>query len=1033
MFCDLAGSTALSARLDPEDMREIIGAYHHCCAEQITKAGGFVAKYMGDGVLAYFGYPEAHEDDAERAVRAGLGVIDAVPTLPAAHDGTLKVRIGIATGLVVVGDLVGEGASQEAGVVGETPNVAARLQALAEPGQMVISDGTRRLTGGMFEYGDLGSAVLKGIVGPVQAWRVIGASEVQSRFEAQHEANLTPLVDREEELELVLRRWRHAVSREGRVVLLSGEAGIGKSRLIVALQERLQAEPHTRLRYFCSPHHSDSAFYPTIARLERAAGFERRDTAVAKFDKLTSLLASSSVLEGDIQLLAELLSIPPSERYAPLDLSPQRKKERTIEALLRQLESLSRKQPVFMIYEDVQWIDPSSRELLDMVVERVARLPVLLVLTYRPDFQPPWTGQAHVTTLSLTRLGRREVAAIVGSVAGSKLLPDEIMEKIAERADGIPLFVEELTKAVLDAGVRVDDTGKAPSTMPYAALVVPATLHASFMARLDHLGPVAKETAQIGAAIGREFSYELLAPVAQRSEPELQAALTRLTDAGLISCRGMPPQARFLFKHALVRDAAYSSLLRRQRQHLHARIFSTLEGQFRDMAEVQPELLAQHCAEAGLVEMAVGYWLRAGRRAAERSANLEAIAHLRRGIEAVGHFRDGSEKDRIELDLHLALGPCLIATQGPETAMVAFLRARELCQRLANPPEYLRVMHWLMIVRAVRGELPQALEAVTTLVGLAAARDDRPAVLNAIRAEGLIRLVMGRVADAYELTERAMEQFNESDEAGKLATRAAGQDAGAAGLAVVAWALWVLGQVDTAAIRMAAALQRAEAINHPQTQAYACYYASVLYALRGEFEIARAHAERCFSLAEQHGFRQWHSLSRVVRSICTIALDASSTAMFDATSGLDEHLGAGYQFGVTALYALLAQALLLRRQPDAALDVIERGLSTVKATSERLFEAELQRLQARALLERGRPELGAEVQALLNTALIIAREQQARLIELRASHDLAAIWREQGKRNEARDLLAPVYGRFTEGFDTPDLKEAKALLAELAQ
>ena len=529
MFCDLVGSTALSARLDPEDMRDIIGKYHRCCAEQITKAGGFVAKYMGDGVLAYFGYPQAHEDDAERALVGALALAAAVPRLRTSHDAELQVRIGIATGLVVVGDLIGEGAAQEQAVVGETPNLAARLQSLAEPGQVLISQSTRRLAGGMFEYRDLGRVTLKGLAEPVEAWQVTGTSSVRGRFEAQHESSLTPLIGREEELELLLRRWRQAAGGEGQVVLLSGEPGIGKSRLTVALQERLQAEPHTRLRYFCSPQHADSALYPIISQLERAAEFERHDTADAKLDKLTTLLGPSAGHERDNQLLAELLTIPTADRYAPLDWSAQRKKDETLKALLRQLELLSRQRPVLMIYEDVHWIDPSTRELLDVAVERVARFPVLLVITFRPEFQPPWIGPAHVSPLSLSRLGHREGMALAGSVAGDRILSDAVIQEIIDRTDGVPLFLEELTKAVTEAGAREGGVSALLS-----ATSVPATLHASLMARLDRLGPTTKEVAQIGAAIGREFSYEVLAAVARKSDTVLRTTLNGFNEAGLV-------------------------------------------------------------------------------------------------------------------------------------------------------------------------------------------------------------------------------------------------------------------------------------------------------------------------------------------------------------------------------------------------------------------------------------------------------------------------------------------------------------------
>ena len=626
MFSDLVGSTALSARMDPEDLREVISAYQKCVAEAVQRFGGFVAKYMGDGVLVYFGYPQAHEDDAERAVRAGLELVAAVGALKT--HAPLQTRVGIATGLVVVGDLIGSGASQEQAIVGETPNLAARLQGIAEPNTVVIAESTRRLVGNLFELDDLGSQQLKGIAGAVRAWAALRPASVESRFDALHATGVTELVGREEELELLLRRWSKAKTGEGQVVLLSGEPGIGKSRLTVALQERLKGEPHTRVRYFCSPQHTDSAFYPAIAQLERAAAFERHDIPESKLEKTVSLLGSSAAQDTDVQLLAELLSIPIGNRYSALNWSPQRKKEKTFEALLRQLDIAARQQPVLLIYEDVHWIDPSSRELLDMTVDRVARLPVLLLITFRPEFVPPWTGQAHLTTLTLSRLGRREGALLVERLAANRALPDEITAEIVERTDGVPLFVEELTKAVLEAAVEGQDASETISKAALPSLAVPATLYASLMARLDRLGTAAKEVAQIGAAIGREFSYELLILVAQKNEEEVKASLAHLSDAGLVFCRGMPPEANFLFKHALVRDAAYGSLLRSQRQHLHARIATTLETEFPDKAAAQPEVLGHHAEEAGLAAKAIGFWQKAGELAVRRAANPEAIRHL---------------------------------------------------------------------------------------------------------------------------------------------------------------------------------------------------------------------------------------------------------------------------------------------------------------------------------------------------------------------------------------------------------------------
>ncbi len=616
MFCDLVGSTALAASMDPEDLREVISAYQKCAAETVRRFDGFVAKYMGDGVLVYFGYPQAHEDDAERAVRAGLELISALAGLKTRPS--LQTRIGIATGLVVVGDLIGSGEAQERGIVGETPNLAARLQGIAEPNTVVIAEDTRRLLGNLFELKDLGAKELKGIAGPVRAWSVLRPSSVESRFEALHATGLTTLVGRDEEIDLLLRRWSKAKTGEGQVVLLSGEAGIGKSRLTAALLERLANEPHTRLRYFCSPQHTDSAFYPIINQMERAAGLEHDDPTTAKLDKLDALLAQTSTSKRDAALLAELLSLPNDGRYPALDLAPQPRRQKTLDALSLQLEVLSRSSPVLMIFEDAHWADPTSLEVFSRAVNRIATLRVLLIVTFRPEFEPPWVGGPYVTALTLNRLPQREVGAMIDTVIGNKSLPASVRQDIIERTDGIPLFVEEMTKAMLETESEGEADGPPLRFRPRPSRS-PQALHASLMARLDRLGP-AKEVTQIGSAIGREFSHPILAAVVRKPEAELGSALDRLIAAGLLFRQGVPPHATYLFKHALVQDAAYSTLLREPRRALHARIAEALESQFPEIAESQPELLARHCTEAGLIEKAARLWGKAGRQSLERSA-----------------------------------------------------------------------------------------------------------------------------------------------------------------------------------------------------------------------------------------------------------------------------------------------------------------------------------------------------------------------------------------------------------------------------
>jgi class 3 adenylate cyclase len=745
MFCDLVGSTALSTRYDPEDLRELIGDYHRAVADTVGHLDGFVAKYMGDGVLIYFGYPQAHEDDAERAVRAGLAVIEAVGKLPTRED--LSVRLGIATGLAVVGDLIGEGAAQERGVVGETPNLAARLQGLAMPNTLVIGEATRRQIGGLFDLADLGPQALAGFAEPQLAWRVLSESGEVSRFEALRSGE-TPLVGREEEVELLSRRWQQAKSGEGRVVLISGEPGIGKSRLTAALSEHMGTEPHTRLRYFCSPHHQDSALYPVIGQLERAAGFARDDGPETKLHKLTTLLAPAAEA-GDISLLVELLSLPGGDRFAPLELSPQRKKERTFTALLRQLEGLARTQPILMIFEDLHWIDPTSREFLDLALARIDHLPVLLVATFRPEFQPAWTGQPYVTVMALNRLGRGDGAAMVRGLAGNAtLLPPDVIAEIVERTDGVPLFVEEMTKAVLEAGA--ERGRELTASVPGAGLGVPATLQASLMARLDRLGLAAKGVAQIGAAIGREFSYELAASVGDVSEERFQDALQRLVDAGLVFQRGAPPTAEYLFKHALVQDAAYGTLLRRTRQQLHARIAASLENLSPELLDTQPELFAQHYAEAGLVEKSVAYWGKAGHSSAARSAMAEAAAQFHKGLDQLALLPDGPERQRRELEFYSALGAVLQAVKGvaaPETGHV-YARARELWERLGSPSEFLQVPFGQSRYHALRGELDLALRLDEDLLRLSHQRNDSAGLVLGHLSSGRNLMIVGRFASS---------------------------------------------------------------------------------------------------------------------------------------------------------------------------------------------------------------------------------------------------------------------------------------------
>jgi class 3 adenylate cyclase/tetratricopeptide (TPR) repeat protein/energy-coupling factor transporter ATP-binding protein EcfA2 len=1020
MFCDLVGSTPLSVRFDPEDLREVIGAYHRCVADTVARFAGFVAKYMGDGVLIYFGYPEAHEEDAERAVRAGLAVIDAVGGL--ATTERLNVRLGIASGLVVVGDLIGAGAAQERGVVGETPNLAARLQALAQPGTLVIAESTRRQIGGLFEIEDLGPHPLAGFAEPQRAWRVVGESDVLSRFEALRSGAM-PLVGRDEELALLLRRWQQAKAGEGRVVLVSGEPGIGKSRLTAALSQALQSESHTRLRYFCSPYHQDSALHPFIVQLERAAGLARDDTADQKLEKLRELLAPGARGDDETELLAELLSLPSAAD--DLNLSPQRKHEMLLEALLHQFEALARSRPVLMVFEDAHWIDPTSRELLDLTIDRAARLPVLLIVTFRPEFQHAWGGQSHVTMLALNRLGGHDGAALVERLAGNAGLPRETVDEIVERADGVPLFVEELTKAVLETGEGDNRVAAVLAASPLPNLAIPATLHASLIARLDRLGPIAKEVGQIGSVIGREFGYDLIEQVAQRSAAELRSGLDRLVEAGLLFCRGVAPQSSYLFKHALVQDAAYGTLLRARRQELHARVAAALERHLADLVERQPELLAHHLAAAGEASRAVAQWLKAGQFAAGRSAHIEAIAHYGHGLALLSSLPDAPDRDRQEISLQLALGLSLGTARGFSSAEVAgaYARARELCEKPGEGAQLFAALWGLWISNQRRGVHEECRGLSKTLLDLTRDSSDHGLRLQAHHSAWTTSFYCG---EPLICREHCLEGRHLYDpvEHGSHARVYGGHDSGVCAASMLALSEWLLGYPQKALASSTEALGVARSLGHPFSLYNAHHWAAVCHQFRSEDEASLRHIEAQEALGTEHRFSPMIHPSILRGGVR--AADVNADAVVVIRSELAK---ANVELLRPYGFALLAGALARAGDDQSAIMAAAEGLSVAASTGVRWWEAELYRLRAVSLLARA--DIDA-AQACLEQALLVARRQRAKSLELRAATSLARLWGEQGRRAEARDLLAPVYGWFTEGFDTPDLKDAKTLLDALA-
>jgi class 3 adenylate cyclase/predicted ATPase len=1030
MFSDIVGSATLSG-MDPEDLRKIISAYEKCVVETVRHFDGFVAQFTGDGFLAYFGYPLAHEDDTERAVRAALELTTAVSNLRI--QSALQIRVGIATGLVVAGELTGSG--DEGDIVGETPNLAARLLGIAKPNAVIVAESTRKLLGNLFELEDLGPQDLKGVLGPVRAFAALRPAMVESRFEAFHKTALTELVGREEELEFLLRRWSQAKSNEGQVVLLSGEAGIGKSRLAIALLQRLASEPHTRLRYFCSPQHTSSAFFPIIRQMERAAGLAHEASPEAKLDRLDALLRRSSTSPQDSAHFAEMLSLPNDGRYPTLGLAPLQRRRKTLEALTGQLQALARSNPVLMIFEDVQWIDPTSLEALDRTVDRITKLPVLLMVTYRPEAEARWVGRPHVTAMTLNRLGRPEIAALIDSVTGDSPVAESVRQDIIERTDGIPLFIEEMTKAALEASE--EDAAEQPAAaIPSQPVAVPASLHASLMARLDRLGS-AKKVAQIGAVIGREFGHALLAAVAQKPEPELRAALDRLVEAGLLFREGIAPHATYLFKHALVQDAAYSTLLREPSRELHARVAQTLESQFADIAEKQPELLARHSSEAGLIANAARQWGKAGQRSIGRSALIEAIEQLTRGLAQIERLPPTPALRHEQIELQVALINPLMHVKGyaaPETkaaverARLLIETAEALGEPLQDPLLSFSVLYgyWVVNYVAFDGDVMLALAA--QFLDRAERQGATGPLMTGHRLLGTSLLYAGQFGDARIHLDRAIQLYNPAKHRA-LATRF-GQDARVAALFYRSRALWPLGYPEAALADAELAVKEARETGLAATLMPALALTSTTHIHCGHYAAALAQLDELVALAEDKGANLWKVFGAMNKDFIVALKGKAINAVEVISSGLTAWRATGATMLLPMRLATLANAYAGAGQFDHASRSIGEALATVEATKERWYEAEVNRIAGEIVLQTPN-QVAAKAETYFERALAIARQQQAKSWELRAAMSMARLWRDQGKPRRARDLLAPVYGWFTEGFDTRDLKEAKALLDAL--
>jgi class 3 adenylate cyclase/predicted ATPase len=1035
LFCDLVDSTPLTSQLDPEDYRTVVRAYQETAAAVVQRYDGHIAQYLGDGLLVYFGYPQAHEDDAQRAVRTGLELLAAMRTLNSRlvqdQGVRLAVRIGIHTGLVVVGAM-GSGGRHEHLALGETPNVAARLQGLAAPDTVVLSDTTSRLVQGYFVCQDRGVQTLKGIATPVRISQVVGESTAQSRLDVAAVSGLTPLVGRETEVTLLRERWTQARSGLGQVVLLSGEAGIGKSRLVRALTERVVAEGVPRLTLHCSPYHTNSAFYPVIDHLHRLLHWHRDGSPEARLTTLEQAVQAVRLpLQEVVPLLAALLAVPLPERYPPLTLSPQRQKQQTQEALVAWLLAETAQHPILAVWEDLHWADPSTLELLGLLLDQVPTARLLLVLTARPEFRPPWALRAHLTQLTLTRLVRPQVEEMVLRVTGGKPLPAEVVQHIVVKTDGIPLFVEELVKTVLESGLVREDADRYLLTGSLPPLAIPASLQDALMARLDRLAAV-KEVAQLGAVLGREFSYALLRAVALLEEPILQQSLAQLVEAELLYQRGHPPQATYLFKHALVQDAAYQSLLRSTRQQYHQRIAQVLEAQFPQVIEMQPELLAHHYTEAGLAEQAIPYWQRAGQQASDRSANVEAVSHLTTGIELLKTLPETAAHTQHALTLYTALGAALLMAKGHAAPEVedAYTRARALCQQVGETPELVPVLFGLWRSYIGRSQLHTAREIGDTLLRLAHRAHNPACAVIAHHTLGWTSFCLGELPAARQHAEAGIGRYTPDQHHARVFRM--GQDPGVACRATAALTCWLLGYPEQARGRLHEALALAHALSHPFSVAWARCMAAWVLQFGRDVPAVLEQAEAAVVIATAQGFPLWAAQGTVLQGWALAMQGQGEAGMTPLHAGITAYRATGSAQHVSYYYTMLADVCAHLGYPEDGLQALAEAHTLLEQQEARWWEAETHRLRGVLLLRQpGTPQEHAET--WLRRALDVARHQQAKSLELRAAMSLARLWQQHGHRAEASELLTPIYGWFTEGFDTADLQEAKALLEGLSR
>lgn len=1033
MFCDVVGSAALSEVVDPEDLRDIMGDYRDTCQKVVARFQGHIAQYLGDGILTYFGYPSANEDDACRAVQTGLEIIKSIQKLnerlKKEKGISLSIRIGIHTGLVVIGEIGSD--DKRSLALGTTPNVAARIQDLAQPDTVTISEATYRLVQSKYSVSPMGEHKLKGFTDPIKIYNVDDDELDTNQRSSDAYFKQIPLIGREQECALIVDRLEHVKNGSGQVVLLSGEAGIGKSRLVNYLRDVADDDDNWILECWGSAYHKNSFLHCVIKVLHNVLELDQTTSDEEKIKKLEAPLASFGIpLSENIPLLAELLSIElPKDRYPITQTTPQQRKQKILEAILGLVMGMASERMVVIIMEDLHWIDPTTIELLGMLIDQAPTSNIFILLSYRLEFTPPWTPRSHITQISINRLTRKQSGRMVRLLANNKDLPVSVFNEILNKTDGTPFFVEELTKMVLESGILKETHEHFELSGPASKLAIPSTLQDSLMARLDRLGP-SKELAQLSATIGREFSYHLLEAVTSNPQSNLDSRLSQLVDKEVLYQRGLPPSANYTFRHAMVHEVAYESLLKKTRQKYHRKIAEILATKFPDRIQENPEIMAHHCFEAGDYESATQYWSRAGKMAIQRSANADATVHLTNAIFALDNLPESPQKAESELQIQAALGLAYMLLKGyaAEEVQSAYGRAYDLCRFIGKTTSTFHVLCGLWEFYLVRAELDAAHDLAVQLQNIPKDNASPDLTLESQRILGATSFWRGDFTSAAHHLQRALDTPLADESPSN--TPVYGQDSRVAALATSACVSWLMGFPERAFNQIEEAVNRANQLNHPFSIVYATYFSAIVHQLEGNADQTLQLANLTMQLSKQYEFSFWQETAAMLNNWALFELTGNKELISQFERNLQNYLLRGNKLALSYLYTLLVRMLIKAEKFDAADIIVEKAINNLHKCREHFFQSEIYRLKGEVSWKTDNYSTD-ETEAFFNEALICAQQQSATGLELRTAISYSEYLSATGKTEQGTKILNETLSKFKEAKPLQDYAKATAILDKL--